>query len=80
MFMLHKHSYINYVSVHKHSLCAHKPIAHKLSLYPISAKGVVAIVLGGVIIIVMIIPCRVMLEKIEGLYLIVNTAVDFPVG
>ena len=42
------------------------------------ANGVVVIVPGGVIILAMTILC--MLESIDGLYLIVNTALDFPVG
>ena len=38
------------------------------------ANSVVDIVLGGVIIIVIIVPCRVMLETIEGLSLLVRSS------
>ena len=44
------------------------------------ANFAVVIVPGGVIIVAMTILCRVMLESIDGLYLFVNTALDFPVG
>ena len=63
---------IKTVYVHKLGLCAHKLCFMYINIVYVHfcANGVVVIVPGGVIIVAMTILCRVMLESIDGLYLL----------